>query len=729
MRKILLLAVILFSYHAKAQLPTVPPFASLPYNNDFEMDSTSWQSYGVASDWTWGAPTKQYITSAGSGFKCWITGTTSSSFYNGNQQSYLVSPSFDFSNITYPYISFQAFWETEKLNDGVLVQYTLDQGITWLNVGTVSDPINCLNQNWYNTSNLFNLGNLAAPPNGWSGSALPPNGSCLGGNGSNGWLTAKHTIPAIAGKLQVIFRFVFGTSPGCNNFDGFAFDNIYLGEAPPNQASWYSNCASSSNTPLTYNFSDLSSSACADVFVWNFGDPASGVNNTFNGKYPSHTFSAPGTYTITEIVSNSDNLNRPDTLRKVINTINSNVVVTPPLCTNDINGKSLATTINATAPLSYGLKTIDTIYNNSTGAFSNLKAGTYTLLVQDLDGCKMNRIFTVTDPTLVTVSELKIVKPDCALDNDGKIEAFGDGGSGSYMYRLNNTGNFQTDSNFTGLSSANAYTVTVRDGFNCTANSTVALPTQKGPNFASAQVIDVSCHDGYDGQAVVIANSAVTTISAYTINPIAKQLSKGNFSLLTTQTYTVTAIDANNCTVTSTFTIQNPDAVKFENPRSLYRVCKETLDTAAFTAIGGIGAYKYSLQPISVYSDDGIFKNIQIGKYTVVVRDANNCGVTTILKIDEGDCCNDVFLPNAFTPDFDGINDNFKMIVFGTIIINKFKIINRMGEIVFDNNVPQGWDGYYKGLPCPADNYYFYLQYTCSNGNTYVKQGDVFLLR
>lgn len=88
-----------------------------------------------------------------------------------------------------------------------------------------------------------------------------------------------------------------------------------------------------------------------------------------------------------------------------------------------------------------------------------------------------------------------------------------------------------------------------------------------------------------------------------------------------------------------------------------------------------------------------------------------------------------IFVPNAFTPDNDGMNDIFY--VRGNAVDEVFMAVyNRWGEKVFEtNNLDTGWDGSYKGKELAPDVYGYYLQVKCLNGEEYFKKGNVTLIR
>lgn len=88
-----------------------------------------------------------------------------------------------------------------------------------------------------------------------------------------------------------------------------------------------------------------------------------------------------------------------------------------------------------------------------------------------------------------------------------------------------------------------------------------------------------------------------------------------------------------------------------------------------------------------------------------------------------------IFIPNAFTPDNDGMNDIFY--VRGNAVDELFMAVyNRWGEKVFEtNDLNTGWDGTYKGKELAPDVYGYYLQLRCLNGDEYFTKGNVTLIR
>jgi gliding motility-associated-like protein len=76
------------------------------------------------------------------------------------------------------------------------------------------------------------------------------------------------------------------------------------------------------------------------------------------------------------------------------------------------------------------------------------------------------------------------------------------------------------------------------------------------------------------------------------------------------------------------------------------------------------------------------------------VSDKNNCTDRDTLVVTQKDCLEGLYVPSAFSPNGDGINEVFKPILLGDIQSFSFQIFNRWGQLVFKTSQPgAGWDG------------------------------------
>ena len=89
-----------------------------------------------------------------------------------------------------------------------------------------------------------------------------------------------------------------------------------------------------------------------------------------------------------------------------------------------------------------------------------------------------------------------------------------------------------------------------------------------------------------------------------------------------------------------------------------------------------------------------------------------------------------VYIPNAFSPNGDGVNDIFK-IEAGDIIIEDFemKVFNRWGTLLFETtDYTKGWDGKFKNQIITPDVFVYSIQYRDDKGLIYRKTGTLNLL-
>ena len=123
---------------------------------------------------------------------------------------------------------------------------------------------------------------------------------------------------------------------------------------------------------------------------------------------------------------------------------------------------------------------------------------------------------------------------------------------------------------------------------------------------------------------------------------------------------------------------------------------------------------------------------VETTEYMVRVTDENNCEGTAAVRIVviDPDCGEPfIFFPNAFSPNNDGHNDVLYLRGFNADEVH-FVIYNRWGERVYESNRKEdGWDGTYKGERLDSDVFGYYLRVRCTNGEDYVKKGNVTLLR
>lgn len=122
---------------------------------------------------------------------------------------------------------------------------------------------------------------------------------------------------------------------------------------------------------------------------------------------------------------------------------------------------------------------------------------------------------------------------------------------------------------------------------------------------------------------------------------------------------------------------------------------------------------------------------------TYVARAYNVAGCSSSDRVTIQVLCNgvNVFMPNTFTPNSDGMNDVFYPRGTGLFTVKLLRILNRWGQVVYEktnftaNAQSDGWNGMYNGAPAEAGIYVYFMEVICENSQSVQFTGNVALLR
>jgi gliding motility-associated-like protein len=121
--------------------------------------------------------------------------------------------------------------------------------------------------------------------------------------------------------------------------------------------------------------------------------------------------------------------------------------------------------------------------------------------------------------------------------------------------------------------------------------------------------------------------------------------------------------------------------------------------------------------------------------YTVRVENSLGCSASDTIQLDVLCQADNVFLPNTFTPNGDGMNDVWYPRGAGVRSVRFLRVFNRWGQVVFErtnfntDDRTAGWDGTFKGVLLPPDVFVYSLGITCSNGQPIELKGNVMIVR
>ncbi len=369
----------------------------------------------------------------------------------------------------------------------------------------------------------------------------------------------------------------------------------------------------------------------------------------------------------------------------------------------------------------------------------------YPVFATDGNGCTsptINVTVTVTPPLSVVASPSNTSICPGQSVTIYATPFFGNGGPYTYQWSNGSTDSSQVVSPTT----TTVYTVTLGDGCSPTTTGTVTINVMPLPQVSftvdkfEACEIPVETFEFYNtsdttGGMVGTSiwnfgdgSSAVGDTVTHAYN------NAGTYDVTLTITSSAAAGGCtNSVTYPNYITIhRNPiaDFYMKDNPVNMLNPTVSFYDQSYFNIVGwawDIGGLDSSYIQNPIYEFP-----VDTGHYpiTLTVIDDNGCE-TTITKILEVEGEFGIYVPNAFTPDFDFLNEGFGPKGFGISEINySFFVFDRWGEIIFESyTLFEEWNGTYKGKFVQNGVYVWKLEFQDINGKTHSKIGHVNVIR
>lgn len=412
---------------------------------------------------------------------------------------------------------------------------------------------------------------------------------------------------------------------------------------------------------------------------------------TWNTSPPQTTPTASGltsgSYTVT-VTSGSCN---------ATTTVQVNNVGGPSIVTNVIdatcslsNGSVCVTASGGTGTYTYEWNTVPI---QTTDCIYGLNAGSYSVTVSDGGPCPVTTSVTVANQPGPVLSLVSITPEDVGMSN-GSATVSASGGSAPLVYTWN-TSPVQTGTTANGLSSG-TYQVVVSDNNGCTDTLNITIPLIGGASL-SVSSTEAHCYQN-DGSATVNVSNSTGTVSYLwntvppQTNPTAINLAPGNYSVTVTDdngNYTITVTVPNIAGPIAGFSATPNPAQKGSDVVNFH---DQSTGATSWLWSFGDGSGSVDQNTSHIYNSEG--------EYTVwqYVYDDFGCvdSATVLLVI------NDVFtiyIPNAFSPNGDGVNDLFRP--SGNNLSSdgySMEIFDRWGQMIFrSTSIDHAWDGKISG--------------------------------
>lgn len=165
--------------------------------------------------------------------------------------------------------------------------------------------------------------------------------------------------------------------------------------------------------------------------------------------------------------------------------------------------------------------------------------------------------------------------------------------------------------------------------------------------------------------------------------------------------------------------LKNPASLSLDND-----TCLEERDTIILKATSGFTSYNW----MNTTTNDSTFRVTQPGEYWVEVT--NSCGTKRDSIEVFKKCDFEIYMPSAFTPNGDGLNDYFGVSNYNKNKLVKLSIYNRWGQLIFQTtDINKRWDGSFKKNPQPMGAYIYYLEMETLHGKAITKKGVITMIR
>lgn len=364
-------------------------------------------------------------------------------------------------------------------------------------------------------------------------------------------------------------------------------------------------------------------------------------------------------------------------------------------------------------------------------------ATTYTETFTSILGCDSTSSITLNNYPTSTLSFQSTAT--CPNGSEGAVSVFVSMGvATNYEWSIAAAGNVPTVNNLP----AGVYTVTVTDNNNCTTTGSVEV-VEDNSLVITTDFISPTCAGGNDGELSVTDGQAGWLYSLdggpFQANPIFTGLPAGEYPI---------SVQDGDCIYTDlSGEVEDPFGIQVANfpgddmidyPDSfqvpdLLIVSTNPIASIAWSAPTSIGLNGLSC----INCESPMMLPLQdTTTYFFTVTDEEGCDLTLSFLLSVNLPCSpdDVLIPNAFTPDGDGLNDTFGALTEERLEeVFEIKIFNRWGNTVYSSNTGVPWDGMDGDKPAPTDVYVWVMTIGCDVGGDLneriTKSGEVTLIR
>lgn len=371
--------------------------------------------------------------------------------------------------------------------------------------------------------------------------------------------------------------------------------------------------------------------------------------------------------------------------------------------------------------------------NAATEDIGNLLAGNYSVTVIDANGCE-ETLGALIDENIPFQLGFVALPPACQGESSGAIDLAVSGAAGQLSYSWSGPGGYQSSQEDPENIPAGNYAVTVTDEEGCTAEGELAV-SEPTPVAANPVVKEISCFGKADGR-ILLSASGGSSPYLYSFNAGGNFQPEAYSANLDVGSYDWVIQDANGCEFAGTTNIPEPEEIVLQIEPEIRIFLGQSHQYNAVINIPAGQIDSISWTPVSGLSCanclDPLVQPEVTNHYLIEVVDTNGCVVRaeTILRVNSEV---DIYVPNAFSPNGDGVNEVLTVYSDNPVIrqINSFQLFDRWGEQLFraddflPNDEESGWDGSFRSRKVQAGVFSWVVEVQLVDGEVIVFRGDV----
>lgn len=513
---------------------------------------------------------------------------------------------------------------------------------------------------------------------------------------------------------------IFDASGDC---DPLEIQNIEVLDPPPITAEFSgiqpTSCHSSCDGVATVSGSG--GQIGSFVYVWE--DGASGATN--NGLCRGVTEVAVSDGECFEIFA--VDIESPDPLS--IDTL----ALSEPSCFGELDGEIEVIAFGGTAPYNYSWDG-----TNPGPALQNIGSGIYRLEIVDGNNCRDTFELQLDQPDSLIVELDDFFTDDitCSGRNDGRIGLLISGGTGNIQIQWSNG---VEDSLIITNLSPGLYEATAIDENGCLDTTSFMVSEPDAVEFDLVPPDPLLCFGDQTEFTVLNASGGRGGPYRFAVNFGALN-DLGSGVNLFAGNYVISVFDSRGCSALDSFTLIQPDEIIIDLPDQIEVLLGDSVRLEPeITSNRPITVFEWVSEGniLSCTDCPGPFASPSFSEMvSLFVSDSEGCTAMGSVFI-EVNAIRNVYVPNAFSPNRDGFNDEFRIYTgLGVRGIKSFRVFDRWGGMIFERTAESlllqdqiGWNGRVNGEDAPVGSYVYVVEVEFIDGVTEVYRGELVLIR